>query len=45
MDPKLTVSWYSGSLSLFVDALHSMTDTFNNILGLAANHAAAAEPD
>jgi cation diffusion facilitator family transporter len=42
---KLTVSWYSGSLSLFVDALHSMTDSFNNILGLAANHAAAAEPD
>jgi cation diffusion facilitator family transporter len=42
---KLTVSWYSGSLSLFVDALHSMTDTLNNILGLAANHAAAAKPD
>jgi cation diffusion facilitator family transporter len=42
---KLIVSGYSGSLSLFVDALHSMTDSFNNILGLAANHAAAAEPD
>ena len=42
---KLTLSLYSGSLSLFVDALHSMTDTFNNVLGLAANQAAAAEPD
>ena len=42
---KLTVSWYSGSLSLFVDALHSMTDSLNNVLGLAANRAAAAEPD
>lgn len=42
---KLVASSYSGSLSLFVDALHSMTDSFNNILGLAANHAAAAEPD
>jgi cation diffusion facilitator family transporter len=42
---KLIVSGYSGSLSLFVDALHSMTDSFNNILGLAANKAAAAAPD
>ena len=42
---KLIVSAYSGSLSLFVDALHSMTDSLNNILGLAANKAAAAQPD
>lgn len=42
---KLIVSGYSGSLSLFVDALHSMTDSFNNILGLAANRAASAAPD
>ena len=42
---KLIVSGYSGSLSLFVDALHSMTDSLNNILGLAANQAAAAKPD
>ncbi len=42
---KLIVSGYSGSLSLFVDALHSMTDSFNNILGLAANRAASEAPD
>ena len=42
---KLIVSGYSGSLSLFVDALHSMTDSFSNVLGLAANQAASAAPD
>ncbi len=35
----------TGSLSLVADALHSVTDGANNILGLVANRLALPEPD
>ncbi len=34
---KIAVGWWTGSLSLLADALHSVTDSANNILGLIAN--------
>lgn len=42
---KATVGWLTGSLSLLADALHSITDSANNILGLVANHFATPKPD
>ena len=42
---KVVVGWLTGSLSLMADALHSVTDSANNILGLAVNHFAAPQPD
>jgi len=42
---KVVVSWKTGSLSLLADALHSITDSANNILGLVANQLASPEPD
>lgn len=42
---KVWVGWLTGSLSLMADALHSVTDSANNILGLVATHFAAPEPD
>ncbi|MDB9512731.1 cation diffusion facilitator family transporter [Kamptonema animale CS-326] len=42
---KAVVGWLTGSLSLMADALHSVTDSANNILGLAVNHFAAPQPD
>jgi len=42
---KMIVSWATGSLSLFADALHSITDSANNIVGLAAVHFASPHPD
>lgn len=42
---KATVGWLTGSLSLLADALHSITDSANNILGLVANHFATPTPD
>jgi cation diffusion facilitator family transporter len=42
---KAVVGWLTGSLSLLADALHSITDSANNILGLVTNHFAAPEPD
>ncbi len=35
----------TGSLSLMADALHSVTDSINNVLGLVTNQLAAPEPD
>lgn len=42
---KAVVGWLTGSLSLMADALHSVTDSANNILGLTVNHFAAPQPD
>jgi cation diffusion facilitator family transporter len=42
---KATVGWLTGSLSLLADALHSVTDSANNVLGLVANHFATPTPD
>lgn len=42
---KAVVGWLTGSLSLMADALHSVTDSANNILGLAVNQFAAPQPD
>lgn len=42
---KVVVGLATGSLSLIADALHSLTDSANNILGLWANRAASPLPD
>ena len=42
---KLVVGLATGSLSLIADALHSLTDSANNVLGLWANRAASPQPD
>ncbi|NJK69844.1 MAG: cation transporter [Microcoleus sp. CSU_2_2] len=42
---KAVVGCVTGSLSLLADALHSVTDSANNILGLVTNHYANPQPD
>lgn len=42
---KAVVGWSTGSLSLLADALHSVTDSANNILGLIASRFSSPEPD
>lgn len=42
---KAVVGTITGSLSLLADALHSITDSANNILGLVTNHFASPQPD
>jgi len=42
---KVVVGSWTGSLSLLADALHSVTDSANNVLGLVANHFASPKPD
>lgn len=42
---KVGVGWWTGSLSLLADALHSVTDSANNVLGLATNQLADPQPD
>ncbi|HIK43302.1 MAG TPA: cation transporter [Leptolyngbyaceae cyanobacterium M65_K2018_010] len=42
---KASVGWLTGSLSLMADALHSVTDSANNVLGLATNRLANPHPD
>jgi cation diffusion facilitator family transporter len=42
---KAAVGWWTGSLSILADALHSITDSANNILGLITTHLASPEPD
>ncbi|MEL6815453.1 MAG: cation diffusion facilitator family transporter [Cyanobacteria bacterium J06598_3] len=42
---KALVGWWTGSLSLMADALHSITDSANNVLGLVTNQLASPEPD
>ncbi|EKV00885.1 cation diffusion facilitator family transporter [Leptolyngbya sp. PCC 7375] len=42
---KVLVGFWTGSLSLLADALHSVTDSANNVLGLVTNQLASPEPD
>ena len=42
---KLTLGLASGSLSLQADALHSITDSVNNVLGLITNRFSSPKPD
>lgn len=42
---KAGVGWWTGSLSLLSDALHSVTDSSSNILGLATSQLSSPEPD
>lgn len=42
---KAVVGWWTGSLSLMADALHSVTDSANNVLGLVTNQLASPQPD
>ena len=42
---KATLGLLTNSLSLLADALHSVTDSANNVLGLIASHFARPEPD
>jgi len=42
---KATVGVLTGSLSLMADALHSVTDSANNILGLVASQFSSPYPD
>lgn len=42
---KAWVGFSTNSLSLLADALHSVTDSANNILGLIATHFASPAPD
>lgn len=45
MGIKAVVGTLTGSLSLLADALHSVTDSANNILGLVTNQMASPQPD
>jgi cation diffusion facilitator family transporter len=45
MGLKAIVGWMTGSLSLLADALHSVTDSANNILGLIASRFSSPQPD
>lgn len=42
---KAMVGFWTGSLSLMADALHSVTDSANNVLGLVTNQLASPQPD
>ena len=42
---KAVVGWLTGSLSLLADALHSVTDSANNVMGLVASRFSSPEPD
>jgi cation diffusion facilitator family transporter len=42
---KAAVGWSTGSLSLLADALHSVTDSANNVLGLIASKFSSPYPD
>ncbi|UBF23757.1 cation diffusion facilitator family transporter [Kovacikia minuta CCNUW1] len=45
MGLKAAVGWATGSLSLLADALHSVTDSANNVLGLVASRFSSPRPD
>ncbi|MEA5552205.1 cation diffusion facilitator family transporter [Anabaena cylindrica UHCC 0172] len=45
MGLKAFVGYSTGSLSLLADALHSVTDSANNVLGLFASHFSSPYPD
>jgi cation diffusion facilitator family transporter len=45
MGLKALVGYRTGSLSLIADALHSVTDSANNVLGLIASKFSSPQPD
>ncbi|MBN3874142.1 MULTISPECIES: cation diffusion facilitator family transporter [unclassified Nostoc] len=45
MGLKAVVGYWTGSLSLQADALHSVTDSANNVLGLIASKFSSPQPD
>lgn len=45
MGLKLIVGVFTGALSIQADALHSLTDSANNVLGLVSNQFASPQPD
>ena len=45
MGLKAVVGFWTGSLSLQADALHSVTDSANNVLGLIASRFSLPHPD
>ncbi|MEH2420772.1 MAG: cation diffusion facilitator family transporter [Nostoc sp.] len=45
MGLKALVGYWTGSLSLLADALHSVTDSANNVLGLIASKFSSPQPD
>ena len=45
MGLKAIVGFITGSLSIQADALHSVTDSANNVLGLIANRFSSPNPD
>lgn len=45
MGLKALVGYWTGSLSLLADGLHSMTDSANNVLGLIASKFSSPQPD
>ena len=45
MGLKAVIGWLTGSLSLLADALHSVTDSANNVLGLIASRFSSPHPD
>ena len=45
MGLKAWVGFLTGSLSLLADALHSVTDSANNVLGLVASRFSSPQPD
>ncbi|MEH2259680.1 cation diffusion facilitator family transporter [Nostoc sp.] len=45
MGLKALVGYWTGSLSLRADALHSVTDSANNVLGLIASKFSSPQPD
>lgn len=45
MGLKFIVGFLTGSLSIQADALHSFTDSANNVLGLVSNQFASPQPD
>ncbi|MBE9039638.1 cation transporter [Oscillatoriales cyanobacterium LEGE 11467] len=42
---KAGLGWWTGSLSLLADALHSITDSASNVLGLLTNQLSSPTPD
>lgn len=45
MGLKILVAVWTGSLSLLSDALHSVTDSLNNVLGLVTSRLSSPDPD
>lgn len=45
MGLKISVAMWTGSLSLLSDALHSVTDSLNNVLGLVTSRLSSPDPD